>query len=98
LADKQFHVFTGLTSSEQTLSVAFALPQTRDFYKEVIENRGLDPATVDPLLVGSTLASAERSALLYRLFTRLSSLSLDQQAEYYRDFYNRLLGLLKPDT
>lgn len=98
LADKQFQVFTGLTSNEQTLGIAFALPQTHDLYKEVIGDRGLDPKTIDSLLVGSTLASAERSALLYRLFTRISSLSPDQQAAYYRDFYNRLLELLKPNT
>jgi hypothetical protein len=93
IAWRQYQVFTDLYHAEGTMAAAFAIPITQSLFHEALEQRGLDPETVTPALLGTTLAAAERAKIVHRWLEQMSGLSREEQANYYAEFYGQLIEL-----
>lgn len=95
IAYDQLDICMRLTSLEQTMAAAYAVPLTRPLFDSIIKNRGFDPATVSAEMVGETLASGEAAGITYALLNKLSALSSREQMKYFRDLFDKLLKVLE---
>ncbi len=95
IAYDQLDVCMRLTSLEQTMAAAYAVPLTRPLFDSIIKNRRFDPESVSAAMVGATLASGEAAGITYALLNKLSTLSRREQVRYFRDLYNSVLQVME---
>ncbi len=92
-AVQQFAIAERLSSAEEVMAAAFAVPRTRPLFDAILANRGRSAAAVSPLELGATLAAEEHTQLRRRIATVLSRLSPPRQLAYYRDLLGALVSL-----
>lgn len=89
LAYNQLNQAQSLTSTEETMAAIYDQEQTQGLFKSILANRGMG-SDINPLVVGSTLSSAETNELLYRTLNVISEMDAKDQLIYFSELYATL--------
>ena len=77
-------------SEDDIFAAIYSNSVTKPIFKSVLENRKFDPVKIDPIVVGGTLASAEREGILCDTLNILSGLTETKLLVYFSDLLRTL--------
>lgn len=71
------------------MAAIYRQKQTRRLFDHIVTNRNMKP-DADPIIIGSTLSSAEANELLYRTLNVISDLKAEDQLIYVSNLFATL--------